>query len=832
MTPKSKTSSAVVDRASTNGSNPERERVFNAYRQWGYLEGDLDPLGFLRPRPTPELEREGEYAREARAIYSSTIGVEINHIYSPERRQWIYDRMESVPAAEEDHERILDLLTRADIFEQVMQQRYLGSKRFSLEGVTALIPLVDEVLDTASQLGAIELVMGMSHRGRLNVIAHVAKRPPEEIFAGFEDVDPRSVLGSGDVKYHMGATGEYITRSGGKVHIHLVSNPSHLEAVDPVTVGRTRAKQDRTGEGGREKYLPLLVHGDAAFAGQGVLAETMNYADLPGYTVGGTIHVVVNNLLGFTTSYTEEHSTRFAACIARRQSIPIFHVNGEDVDAVVRVARIATEYRYQFGTDVVIDLIGYRRHGHSEVDDPTITQPLLYKKIKDHPALWEIYADDIGTTDAQAKADAIRAEFEPAQKKAGSIKHKPLLRELPKYWDKYFGGLHRDEYEVETGLSPEALAELTTRLTTYPEGFHIHPKVKKLLEQRAEMGVGKRPVDYGMAEALAFASLVKTGTHVRMSGQDSRRGTFNQRHSVLIDVENENEYVPLENIAADQARCEIYNSTLSEAGVLGFEYGYSRDSPESLVLWEAQFGDFVNVAQAIIDQFISAGEAKWNLLSGLVMLLPHGYEGQGPEHSSARIERFIQLAAKHNIQIAQPSNAAQYFHLLRRQALRYWRKPLVVFTPKSMLRHPDASSAIEDFTHKNFLNVIPDTTVEEAERILICTGKIGHELETERKKRKDTSTAIVFLEQLYPFPEDEVIAEFDRHGKNADIVWVQEEPANMGAMFNMLPRLKRISGDRPVLSVKRSSGASPATGSTKAHEVEQRTLLTLAFTIK
>src|SRR5215475_830953 len=379
MTPKSETSATVLDPAPANGANREREQVLAGYRQWGYLEGDLDPLGFLRPRPAAELERDGDYAREARSIYSSTIGVEINHITSPERRRWVYERMEAglEPNDEEiDRQRILDLLTRADIFEQVMQQRYLGSKRFSLEGTTALVPLVDEVLDTASRLGAIELVMGMSHRGRLNVIAHVAQRPPQEIFAGFEDVDPRSVLGSGDVKYHMGATGEYVTRSGGKVHIHLVSNPSHLEAVDPVTVGRTRAKQDRAGEGGREKYIPLLVHGDAAFAGQGILAETMNYADLPGYTVGGTIHVVVNNLLGFTTSYTEEHSTRFAACIARRQSIPIFHVNGEDVDAVVRVARLATEYRYQFGTDVVIDLIGYRRHGHSEVDDPTITQTL------------------------------------------------------------------------------------------------------------------------------------------------------------------------------------------------------------------------------------------------------------------------------------------------------------------------------------------------------------------------------------------------------------------------------------------------------------------------
>jgi len=834
---KSKTSNggvAVAEASSNNADNPEREQVFSAFRQWGYLEGDLDPLGFLRPRPTPELQIDNEHAREARAIYSSTIGVEINHIYAPERRRWIYERMES-PApgsevTEKDQRRILDLLIRADIFEQVMQQRYLGSKRFSLEGVTALIPLVDEILDTGSRLGAAELVMGMSHRGRLNVIAHVAKRPPEEIFAGFEDVDPRSVLGSGDVKYHMGATGEYETRSGGKVHIHLVSNPSHLEAVDPVTVGRTRAKQDRTGEGGREKYLPLLVHGDAAFAGQGILAETMNYADLPGYTVGGTIHVVVNNLLGFTTSYLEEHSTRFAACIARRQSIPIFHVNGEDVDAVVRVARLATEYRYQFRTDVVIDLIGYRRHGHSEVDDPTVTQPLLYRKIKDHPPLWQIYAEDIGATDAAAQAAAIKAGFEAAQKDAGKISKKPLMRELPSYWGQYYGGLHKPEFEVETGLSEEELAALSKRLTTFPDGFHVHPKVKKLLEQRAEMGAGKRPVDYGMAEAFALGSLVKAGIPVRLSGQDSRRGTFNQRHSVLVDIENENEYVPLENIAEGQARCGIVNSTLSEPGVLGFEYGYSRDYPEALVLWEAQFGDFVNVAQAIIDQFISAGEAKWNLLSGVVMLLPHGYEGQGPEHSSARIERFLQLAAKHNIQIAQPSNAAQYFHLLRRQALRHWRKPLVIFTPKSMLRHPDASSPISDFTRASFQTVLPDTEIGEADRILVCTGKIGHELKAERKKRNDNSTAIVFLEQLYPFPEEELSAEFTRHGKAGDIVWVQEEPANMGALFNMVPRLQRIAANRHVLSVKRSSSASPATGSAKAHEVEQKTLLALAFT--
>ncbi|MBZ5720963.1 MAG: 2-oxoglutarate dehydrogenase E1 component [Acidobacteriia bacterium] len=809
----------------------ERERVFDAFRRWGYLEADLDPLGFLRPQPHPELRLQGDLAHQARGVYCSTVGAEFMHIADVERRRWIQERMEGPqPVVAQEH--ALDQLIRADLFEQVLQQRYLGTKRFSLEGVTALLPLVDEILDAAGQQGAVELVMGMSHRGRLNVIVHVAKRASEEVFAGFEDVDPRSVLGGGDVKYHMGATGEYVTRSGAKIHIHLVSNPSHLEAVDPVTVGRTKAKQDRAGDGGRAKFVPLLVHGDGAFAGQGIFAETLNYADVAGYTVGGTVHVIVNNLLGFTTLPRELHSARFAAQLARRQSVPIFHVNGEDVDAVVRVGRMATEYRYQFGSDVVVDMIGYRRHGHSEVDDPTITQPLLYKAIKEHPPLWEVYADDTGAGNVQERVKEIRAEFEAAQKKAGSITKKPTLRDLPSYWDNFKGGRFKPDYEVDTGLPAEELREISERLTTYPEGFHIHAKVKKLLEQRAEMGVGKRAVDYGMAEALAFASLVKAGVPVRLSGQDCRRGTFNQRHSVLLDIENEQEYVPLQHVSEGQARCDIYNSTLSEAAVLGFEYGYSRDYPEALVLWEAQFGDFVNVAQAVIDQFISAGEDKWGLLSGVVLLLPHGYEGQGPEHSSARIERFLQLAARDNFQICQPSNAAQYFHLLRRQALRSWRKPLIVFTPKSMLRHPDASSPIEDFTHQRFRNVLPDADVSDAKRILICTGKIGHELRMERKKRKDDSTAILFLEQLYPFPEKELVAAMEAHPAARDIVWVQEEPANMGGLSYMSPRLHRIAGERSVLSVKRSASASPATGSAKAHEVEQTTLLALAFTTK
>jgi 2-oxoglutarate dehydrogenase E1 component len=809
--------------------NGEREQVLDAFRQWGYLEADLDPLGFLQPVPHPDLQIDNEFAQEARAIYCGTIGAEFMHMADPERRHWIQERLEG-PQESVDQQRALDLLIRAEFFELVLQQRYLGTKRFSLEGVTALIPLVDEILDGAGQRGAIELVMGMSHRGRLNVIAHVAKRAPEEVFAGFEDVDPRSVLGGGDVKYHMGATGEYETRSGAKIHIHLVSNPSHLEAVDPVTVGRTRAKQDRAGEGGSKQFLPLLVHGDGAFAGQGVFAETLNLADIPAYSVGGTLHLIVNNLIGFTTVSQELHSSRFAAQLARRQSVPIFHVNAEDVDAVVRVGRLALEYRYTFGSDVVIDMIGYRRHGHSEVDDPTITQPLLYKAIAEHPRLWEIYAEDVGIADAKARADVVKAEFEAAQSQASRLKKKPVMRQLPNYWNNYKGGRHKSQYEVETAVPAEELRELSQRLTSYPADFHIHPKVSKLLEQRAEMGAGKRPVDYGMAEALAFASLVKNGTPVRLSGQDSRRGTFNQRHSLLLDIENEQEYVPLEHVSAGQAHCRIYNSTLSEAGVLGFEYGYSRDYPETLVLWEAQFGDFANVAQAIIDQFVVAGEAKWNLLSGLVLLLPHGYEGQGPEHSSARIERFLQLAATDNLQICQPSSAAQYFHLLRRQALRPWRKPLVVFTPKSKLRHPDASSSIEEFSNGNFQRVRFDSEVTDARRILLCTGKIGHELRVQRKKNKISHVAITFVEQLYPFPEPELTAELQRHPNAREIVWVQEEPANMGALNYMLPRLRHLAGGKHVLSVKRSASPSPATGSAKAHDVEQKALLSLALT--
>src|SRR5712672_1571720 len=733
--------------------NEERERIFDAFRRWGYLEATLDPLGMFEPLKHPDLDAlRGEAAEEARGIYCNTIGADFMHLPEPDRRRWIAERLEA-PPSEVDQKKILERLIRADLFEQVLQSRYLGTKRFSLEGVTALIPLLDSILDTAGEHGALESIMAMSHRGRLNVMVHAACKSPHEVVAGFEDVDPRSVLGAGDVKYHVGATGTYVTSTGKEIGIHLVSNPSHLEAVDPVAMGRARAKQTRYGSGSAAKVVPIVMHGDAAFAGQGVWAETLNLADLQAYTVGGTIHIIVNNLIGFTTRPEQEQSSRFASDIAKRQYVPVFHVNGEDPDAVVRVGKLAADYRAQFGSDVVVDIIGYRRHGHSEVDDPTITQPRVYERIKNHAPLWRIYSERIGVQPMQI-VENVRKEYEEEQTKARAIRKIPQLRQLPGYWSAYHRGRFKPEYEVETGLDAARLAEITDALVRVPDGFHVHPKIVKLLEQRSEMGHGKRTVDYGFAEALAFASVVLEGNPVRLTGQDSQRGTFNQRHAVLVDTVTEHDYLPLSHLSKQQAFCEIYNSSLSEAGCLGFEYGFSRDYPEALVLWEAQFGDFANGAQVIIDQFISAGEDKWNLPAGLVMLLPHGYEGQGPEHSSARIERYLQLAAEDNIQICVPTTPAQVFHMLRRQVKRKWRKPLVVFTPKSMLRHPDASSPLEDFAKPRFEWVVPDREATAAKQILICSGKIGHELRAERKKRADNETAIVFIDQLYPFPKN------------------------------------------------------------------------------
>ncbi|HVB56479.1 MAG TPA: 2-oxoglutarate dehydrogenase E1 component [Candidatus Acidoferrales bacterium] len=813
--------------AEPTASGESQDRIWDSFRRWGYLQANLDPLGDLEPVMMPELEASGPMAEAARRFYCGTIGAEFMHIPERARRLWIQERLEAEPP-EPDRARILELLIKAEIFEQVLQTRYLGTKRYSLEGEAAVLPLLDAILSAASEQGAEKAMLAMSHRGRLNVMVNIVGRAAAEVFARFEDVDPRSVLGGGDVKYHMGATGDFFAANGQKVEMHLVSNPSHLEAADPVLMGRTRAKQERRGAEGRQQVVAITMHGDAAFAGQGIWAETLNMSELEGYDVGGAVNILVNNLIGFTTAPRDAVSSRFASDLAKRVAVPIFHVNSEDFEAVVRVGRIALDYRYVFSTPVIIDLIGYRRHGHSEVDDPTITQPLRYRKIEAHAPTWRIYAEKIGA-DAGPIVQRVREGLDAAQKQAIELEKAPPMRRLPRYWNAFRGGRYNASFEVDTAVPQQELTSIGAALTTFPEGFHVHPKVQKLLDQRREMAQGKRVLDYGMAEALAFGSLLKQGVPVRLTGQDSRRGTFNQRHSALVDTETEEEYVALQHLSADQGWCEIYNSPLSEAGVLGFEYGFSRDYPEALVLWEAQFGDFANGAQIIIDQFIAASEDKWNLLSGVVLLLPHGYEGQGPEHSSARIERYLQLAARDNIQICQPSTAAQYFHLLRRQVLRIWRKPLVVFTPKSMLRHPAAASPLAVLVSGHFQNVIPDPGDGSAKRVLLCTGKIGHELEAERKRLKDTTTAIVFLEQLYPFPEADVAAEMDRHANAREFVWVQEEPANMGALAFMLPRLERLARGRPVLSVKRSASASPATGSHKAHEMEQKTLVAMAF---
>ncbi len=822
------TTRAEPIRPSTSTVPDTSRNVMDDFRRWGYLQAKLDPLHqYLRPQTVPELEATGPVADRARQLYCGTTGVEFMHIDDRAKRRWIQEHFERDEVAP-DRKRILDLLIQADVFEEVLQARYPGTKRFSLEGVTALIPFLDALLQRAADNGMRQALLAMSHRGRLNVMANIVGVLPAVIFTKFEDIDPRSVLGSSDVKYHLGATGQWNDAGGNTVDLHLVSNPSHLEAVDAVALGRTRAKQARFADKGDDQVLSVLIHGDAAFAGQGICAESLNLSSVVGYSIGGSIHVIANNLVGFTAGPDESNSSRFSSDLAKRLPIPVFHVNGEDLDAVVRIAKMAAEYRYAFHSDVLVDLIGYRRYGHSEIDDPTVTQPLRYARIKDHAPLYKIYAERIGV-DPSEQTEEIRSALAKDQAGATKMRKSAVLATMPAYWSPYHGGCWSVSEKVDTGIPLDRIRNVSQRLTAYPADFHTHPKIRKLLEQRAEMGLGKRPVDYAMAEALAFGSLLLDGTPVRLSGQDSRRGTFNQRHSVLVDTETEKPYVSLANLAPDQARFEVYNSILSEAAVLGFEYGFSRDYPEALVLWEAQFGDFANGAQVIIDQFIAAGEDKWGLLSGLVLLLPHGYEGQGPEHSSARIERYLQLAARDNIQICQPSTAAQYFHLLRRQALGSWRKPLIVFTPKSMLRHPGAASRVEDFAAPRFQQVLLETEIENPKRLLFSTGKVGHELRVERARRKDTNTGILFIEQLYPWPADEIAAALERYPRAHEIVWVQEEPANMGALSFVVPRLRRAARGRQVHSVKRSAAASPATGSAKAHALEQKTLLAASF---
>ncbi len=827
----SRSSHAVGAPVAASAADP----LADAFRRWGYLLSNLDPLGRLEAVEHPDLAdaiavANADDAARWRSIYCGPIGFEFMHMVERDRVDWLREAIEAGPP-KVDERWILSRLMETELFEKFLHLKYVGSKRFSIEGVAGLIPLLDSILDQSGALGAEYMYIAMSHRGRLNVMKSIINIPTEDIFAGIEDVDPRSVLGSGDVKYHIGATGIHQTRSGQKIEIHLSTNPSHLEAVDPVIMGRTRARQERWGASGTDKLLPVTLHGDAAFAGQGITSETLNFADLNHYTVGGTVHVIVNNFVGFTATPPVLHSSRFSSDTAKRLSIPIIHVNAEEPEAVWWAGKLAAEYRYRFKSDVLVDIIGFRRYGHSEIEDPTITQPRLYAKIAEHPLAWEVYAARLGVDEATIDEMKGRATagLSEGQEKGRAYQKRPVFWKLPEFWGRYQGGLYDARYEVDTSVPMERLVEIGTSITRVPEGFTPHPKIAKLLGQRVEMFEGKRKVDWGMAEALAFGSLVTEGIRVRLTGQDSRRGTFNHRHAALIDFETGADYVPIAHIAAGQAPFVAVDTPLSEAAAMGFEYGYSREFPDALVLWEAQFGDFANGAQIIIDQFVSAGEDKWNLLSGLVLLLPHGHEGQGPEHSSARIERFLQLAAQDNMQICQPSTSGQYFHLLRRQVLRTWRKPLISFMPKSVLRVESACSDVHELASGAFQPVLGDHEAKDVRVVLLCSGKIAHELRAERANRGAMDRAIVTVEQFYPFPEKELAAELKRYPDTAKVVWVQEEPANMGALRYMRPLLKSLVGERHITSIKRYESSSPATGSAKAHSLEQKALIRLAF---
>lgn len=805
--------------------------IANSFRRWGYLQAQIDTLGRIPAFPHPELDQvKAADAKKWRSAYCGSIGVEFMHMPFHDRCMWIAERMEASTEVA-DQKEILRQILEIEVFERFLHTRYVGVTRFSIEGCAALIPLLDSILTTAAENGFESVIMGMSHRARLAVMHAIVGASVSNIIACFEDIDPKSVLGRGDVKYHKGATGTYETRSGKSIRIHLASNPSHLESVNPVILGRTKAKQQRLSDAKYSKVLAVILHGDAAFAGQGIAAETLNFSNLEGFHIGGTVHIIINNLIGFTELPSAFLSSRYSTDIAKRLPIPIWHVNAEDPDAVVHVGKMAMDYRKQFESDVVVDLIGYRRHGHNEGDDPTLTQPLLYAQIQKRPPLYQSYAEAIKMPAEEVKKlEKEMNDFLASEREKGlAMTQQPVFSTSPPYWDSYVGGWYQDSLEVDTRVSSDKLLEITKRITEMPANFSIHAKVKKVLEQRHEMGSGAKPIDWGMAEALAIGSLLWDGTPVRFTGQDCRRGTFSHRHAVLIDTKTADPYIPLAHLHSKQAWFSIYDSMLSEAAAIGFEYGFTRDYPEALVCWEAQFGDFVNGAQTIIDQFMTAGEDKWGLLSGLVLLLPHGYEGRGPEHTSARIERFLQLAGEDNIQVCYPTTSAQYFHLLRRQALRKWRKPLIVLTPKSYLRDAAAASPIAQFAEGKFHTVIDEPNRTYAERVIICTGKIAHELNAERTKRDEQKTAIIRLEQLYPFPERELREALAKYSDAKSIVWVQEEPANMGALFYVRPYLERFAEGKKIRTVKRFQSASPSTGSGKAHALEQETIRNLAF---
>ncbi|MFC4493694.1 multifunctional oxoglutarate decarboxylase/oxoglutarate dehydrogenase thiamine pyrophosphate-binding subunit/dihydrolipoyllysine-residue succinyltransferase subunit [Streptomyces ovatisporus] len=846
-------------------------RVFDlihSYRVRGHIMADTDPLEY-KQRKHPDLditehgltlwdlEREfavGGFANKSmmklrdilgvlRDSYCRTTGIEYMHIQDPKERKWIQDRVERPHSKPERDEqlRILRRLNAAEAFETFLQTKYVGQKRFSLEGGESVIPMLDAVLDAAAESRLDECVIGMAHRGRLNVLANIVGKSYAQIFREFEgNLDPKSMHGSGDVKYHLGNEGTFTGLDGEQIKVTLTANPSHLEAVDPIVEGVARAKQDIIGKGGTDfTVLPVQLHGDAAFAGQGVVAETLNMSQLRGYRTGGTVHIIINNQVGFTAAPESARSSMYSTDVARMIEAPIFHVNGDDPEAVVRVARLAFEYRQAFNKDVVIDLICYRRRGHNETDNPQFTQPLMYNLVDKKRSVRKLYTEsligrgDITLEEAEQALQDFQGQLEKVFTEVRDVTDSPAPAEVPQPEPEF-------PVHVETGVGQEVVKRIAESQVNIPDHVTVHPRLLPQLQRRAAM-IEDGTIDWGMGETLAIGSLLMEGTPVRLAGQDSRRGTFGQRHAVLLDQNTGNDYTPLLYLSEDQARYNVYDSLLSEYAAMGFEYGYSLARPEALVMWEAQFGDFANGAQTVIDEFITSAEQKWNQTSGVTLLLPHGYEGQGPDHSSARIERFLQLCAQNSMTVAMPSLPSNYFHLLRWQVHNPHHKPLVVFTPKSMLRLKAAASKASEFTTGGFRPVIGDDSVDpgDVRKVVFCSGKVYYDLNAERQKRGLTDTAIIRLERLYPLPGTEIQAEMAKYSGASKFLWAQEEPANQGAWpfiaLNLVDHLDLIIGSDPVPNadrlrrVSRPSSSSPAVGSGKRHQEEQQLLIQEVF---
>lgn len=842
------------------------DQLVREYRVRGHLMAQLDPLGIDRQAP-PELDPESyglkaadlerpfscatlkyvngrtlkDIINKLRNTYCRSIGVQFMHIDNRTIRDWLQRRMEScenrIELSRDVQVRIYTRLADAAIFEEFVRRKFVGAKTFSLEGAESLIPLLDLALEKAGQHNVKGVVMGMAHRGRLNVLANILSKRAQSIFWEFDDPEPEMHRGTGDVRYHLGYSSDWTTSTGAKVHISLCFNPSHLEYVNTVAQGRCRAKQDRAGDDRHGETMTILMHGDASFAGEGVVQETLNLSQLAGYTTGGTLHVIINNQVGFTTEADEARSSTYATDVAKMLQIPIFHVNGEDPEAVAQVVSLAMDFRREFRRDVVIDMYAYRRWGHNEGDEPRFTQPIMYRAIDERKSVRENYLErllqmgEFTREEADAIADVRQNKLEREFEAAKSEPYVPDLQTLGGYWSGYIGGMEPSGDQPDTGVSRERLTSLLESLSRLPQGFSLHRKLQRYMEMRSEMATKGKPLDWAAAEAVAFGSLSLEGHPVRLSGQDCERGTFSHRHAVLHDTENNSKYMPLRHLG-NQARLDIINSPLCEAGVLGFEYGYSLDYPEALVAWEAQFGDFWNVAQVIVDQFIASAEDKWGRLSRLVLLLPHGFEGQGPEHCSARLERLLLLTAEHNIQVAQPSTPAQYFHLLRRQVKRQWSKPLVVLTPKSLLRHPAVVSHAHEFVSGHFRKILADERNEptSTDRIILCSGKVYYDLIEKRRELSANNVAIVRVEQFYPLSTAEVMHALDEYPADCEVIWVQEEPANMGAWQFMKMRFGDAIGQKFKLHMlSRVESASPSTGSASSHKLEQHDLLQSAF---